>query len=64
MKATCGGCDNVWYGQNQHHCSVCHVTIGSITKWDAHRQGKTCLDPAELDLLLNEHNVWVQRYNG
>lgn len=68
MKATCSKCDSVWFGQNQHHCSVCHVTIGSIAKWDAHRAGKlvkgrrTCLNPADLGLKLNVHGIWVQEY--
>lgn len=74
MKATCGGCDTVWFGQGICHCATCHETFSTIQHFDAHRSQRgergECLDPGALKvskgkyegqplLKRNKTGVWV-----
>lgn len=41
----------------QAHCSVCHLTFGGVTGFDAHRRDGRCLDPAQLGY-VESAGVW------
>lgn len=48
----CGGCDRVWTGIAEAHCTTCHRHFTGITAFDEHRGGpdddRRCADPAML----------------
>ena len=39
-RAGCGGCDRVWSGNAQAHCSTCHEHFGSDSAADRHSEGR------------------------
>lgn len=41
----------------QAHCGACHRTFGSVTAFDEHRRGGTCLDPADAGM-VDRDGVW------
>lgn len=53
ILGACGGCDTVWTGESTCHCATCHLTFGSVTGFDDHRDrstktGPRCRPPDEL----------------
>jgi hypothetical protein len=52
---TCGGCTAGWAGDDRVHWGRCHVTYDSITLYDAHRAGGSCVRPHVLGLVPTKH---------
>lgn len=42
----------------QAHCTVCHLTFGSVTGFDRHRRHGVCLDPLALGFAPDDRGVW------
>jgi hypothetical protein len=44
------------------HCSICHMTFGSVKSFDKHRSNEICSHPSELDLIYNEtRKAWTEQ---
>ena len=41
------------------HCSVCHRTFGRVGGFDRHRSDGWCIDPGQLDMVINTRGRWV-----
>ena len=41
-----------------YHCTVCHETFGGLSSFDNHRKDGWCLNPATLNLTIDELKVW------
>jgi hypothetical protein len=61
---TGGGCTAVWAGDDRAHCGRCHVTYDSITLYDAHRAGGSCVRPQVLGLVPTKNGIWRQPAPG
>lgn len=55
-------CGAIWTGLGRCHCSGCHITVGGITAFDAHRRSGKCLKPKTIGLHENDQGVWVGTY--
>jgi hypothetical protein len=44
-------CGAWWTGTERSHCGGCHLTMSSLTAFEAHRKGLACNDPASVGLV-------------
>jgi hypothetical protein len=64
FRITCGGCTAGWAGEDRAHCGRCHVTYDSITLYDAHRAGGSCVRPQVLGLVPTKNGIWSKPIPG
>ena len=55
---SCSGCEARWTGQGRAHCGACHRTFATAGRFDRHRRGFACVDPAGIGGMREVDGIW------
>lgn len=50
-------CGKQWTGVSRAHCGACHETFNSVSLFDRHRKGRSCVACSDLGLVQTS-GVW------